>query len=227
MIDIHSHILPLVDDGSTSLNSSIQMLKELAEAGVTDLIVTPHYRGKFNLAKEEIRAKFLEFQQTVREIPVNLYLGREIYVEDGMLKRVFEGEFLTLNNTKYILLEFDYYIRYDIVEAVYMARNKGLIPIVAHIERYEYLTIDDAFEIKSLGGLIQVNASSLHKRCNKLYYKRVKELIKEDLVDFVASDCHEFRKNYINYAFKKVQKRFGKEKAQNLFYNNALSIIKD
>lgn len=227
MIDIHSHILPLVDDGSTSLNSSIEMLKSIVDAGVTDAILTPHYRGKFNTSKEEIRARFLEFQQAVRDIPVNLYLGREIYVEDGILNRVFEGEFLTLNDSKYVLLEFDYYDRYDVVEAVYMTKNKGLIPIVAHIERYEYLTIDDAYEIKGLGGLIQINASSLDKKCSKVYYKRVKELIKEDLVDFVASDCHEFRKNCLKYAHKKIEKKFGKTKAQDLFYNNALKIIKD
>lgn len=228
MIDIHTHILPAVDDGSKSIESSLAMLKDLSASGVTDAILTPHYRGKYVADKETIIKEFAKFKEIAKDIDINLYLGREIYCNRESLNLLTEGKLLTLNGTKYVLLEFHYYNRSDIVEAVYTAKTRGFIPIVAHIERYEYLdfkNLDDIFEIKSLGGLIQVNASSLSKKGDKTYNKRVKRLLKFDLVDFIASDCHDFRPIVIGEVRKTVEKRYGKERAIKLFDTNALPII--
>lgn len=228
MIDIHAHILPAVDDGSKSVENSIQMLKDLSANGVSDVILTPHYRGKYNTKKEELIEEFEKFKEIAKDIDINLYLGREIYCDRESLNLLSEGKLLTLNGTKYVLLEFHYYNRSDIVEAVYTAIARGFIPIVAHIERYEYLdfkNLDDIFEIKSLGGLIQINASSLMKKADRSYLKRVKRLLKFDLVDFIASDCHDFRPIRIGEVRKLVEKRYGKERARKLFDTNALPII--
>ena len=228
MIDIHTHILPLVDDGSKSIENSLRMLNELSANGVTHAFLTPHYRGKYVANKEVLKTEFEKFKSTAKDIPINLYLGREIYCDRESLNLLSEGKLLTLNGTKYALLEFHYYNRADIVDAVYTAKTRGFIPIVAHIERYEYLDfkdLDDVFEIKSLGGLIQVNASSLVKKADKTYFKRVKRLLRFDLVDFVASDCHDFRPIRIGEARKFIEKRYGKDRAVKLFDTNALPII--
>lgn len=225
MIDIHTHILPAVDDGSKSIENSIKMLNDLKENGVTDVILTPHYRGKYLCAKEELITEFNKIKALAKDIPINLYLGQEIYVEKGTFNLLSSGELLTLNNTKYVLLEFHYFNPSDIVEAVYVAKARGFIPIVAHIERYEYLHFDDVFEIKSLGGLIQINASSLLNKENKTYLKRVKKLLKNNLVDFIASDCHDFRPIRIGEARKIVTKKYGEEFANKVFDTNALDII--
>ena len=225
MIDIHTHILPAIDDGSKSIENSIKMLNDLYADGVTDAILTPHYRGKYDCSKEDLIKRFTEFKSLVKDVPINLYLGQEIYVDREALNLLAAGELLTLNNSKYVLLEFHYFEKADIVEAVYVAKVRGFIPIVAHVERYEYLDFDDVFEIKSLGGLIQVNATSLVNKENKAYFKRVKKLLKYDLVDFIASDCHDFRPIRIGEVRKIVERKYGKELSKRVFVTNALKII--
>ncbi len=225
MIDIHTHILPCVDDGSKSFESSVQLLKGVIECGVTDVILTPHYRKKFIATKDEILSAFEDFKSKVSDLPINIYIGREILVTKTSLDLLEQGKLLTLNGTKYVLLEFDYYNYTDIVEMVYVVKRRGFIPIVAHIERYEYLKFDDVIEIKNLGGLVQINASSVIKKVDKTYYKRVMKLLKNKLVDFVASDCHEFRTNRFLEARKLVEKKFGKDTAELLFNLNAKKII--
>ena len=228
MIDIHTHILPFVDDGSKSTENSLKMLCDLSDNGVTDVIITPHYRGSFVASKSILLEEFEKIKELAKEIPLNLYLGQEIYCNRQAMNLLTEGELLTLNGTKYVLLEFHYHNPTDIVEAVYVAKTRGFIPIVAHVERYEYLDFKDLYEfyeIKNLGGLIQINASSLLKKSNPAYFKRVTKLLKLGLVDFIASDCHDFRPIRIGEVRKLVEKKYGKQTATKLFDTNALPII--
>lgn len=225
MIDVHTHILPAVDDGSKSVENSIKMVKDLYANGVTDAILTPHYRGRHVCTKEDLLKSFDEFKSLVKDVPINLYLGQEIYFDRNALNLLTSGELLTLNGSKYVLLEFNYFEKSDIVEAVYVAKVRGFVPIVAHVERYEYLNFNDVYEIKSLGGLIQINATSLVNKENKAYLKRVKKLLKHDLVDFIASDCHDFRPIRIGEVRKIVEKKYGVDIAKKVFDTNALDII--
>ncbi len=228
MIDIHTHILPFVDDGSSSIENSLKMLKDLSANGVTDVILTPHYRGKFVTEKDVLAEKFDELKKIAKDIPMNMYLGQEIFCNRESMNMLSEGKLLTLNGTKYVLLEFHYYNSSDIVEFVYVAKTRGFIPIVAHVERYEFLdfkNLEELYEIKELGGLIQVNASSFIKKSDRTYYKRVKKLLRLGIVDFIASDCHDFRPIRIGEVRKFVERRYGKKIAEKVFDANALPII--
>lgn len=227
MTDIHSHVLPCVDDGSESNEDSVAILKEEAAQGVKNVILTPHYRPPFLKEKSELKERFESFKKFVKEqgVDVNLYLGQEIYVREKTVSLLNEGKLLTLNDTKYVLAEFSTSHRSDVTEAVYGLTINGYIPIVAHIERYSYLGVSDAEEIKSLGGLIQVNAASVMGKPRGEYRKRVKKLIKAGLVDFVASDVHFVRKNYMRDAYRYVEKKFGESQAEKLFFTNAEKII--
>ncbi len=226
MIDIHTHLLPLVDDGSVSVENSLQMLKTLYESGVKHVILTPHYRGKYVASKKNLMEKFSEFKNLAQDIPVELYLGQEIFTDKKALDELTRGELLTLNESKYVLLEFDFYNKCDIVESVYVAKIRGFIPIVAHPERYTYLTIDDLVEIKEIGGLVQINADSITKNANKLVKKRAKIMLKNNVVDFIASDSHDFRPIVIQEAKSIIEKKYGKQMAEKLFETNAIKIIK-
>ena len=227
MIDIHAHILPFVDDGSSSLEESLDMVRSAHESGVTDIICTPHLRNQFNKTPSELKVAFEEFKRAVKnaEIPVNLYLGQEIYLGYGYKKLFNENKIVTLNDTKYVLAEFNYFERRDIAETVYDLTTFGFKPIVAHVERYRYLSLEDIYEIKQVGGLIQVNADSIVGEGKKAHLRLVKKLFKHGLVDFVASDIHAERPFDMKSAYNYIVKKFGTEVAEVVFKLNAQEII--
>ena len=228
IIDIHSHFLPFVDDGSDSIESSITVLKQACDQGVTDIILTPHYRGEYKEDGQSLLQKFNAFKETVKDnnFNVNLYLGREIYITKDYKKEIEQCAYHTLNESKYVLIEFDFCDEQDIVNVVYELKIKGYIPIVAHLERYFYANIDTAYQIKQTGGLIQINAQSIVQPEWYEQKRLVKQLFKENLVDFVCSDMHVDRQCLMEKAYKKVVKKHGKEIANVVFCDNALDLIK-
>ena len=197
MIDIHAHILPAADDGSKDLSQSLEMLFEEERQGVTDIVLTPHYRADYLTDKDELTAKFEELKKAAAEngVKSRLYLGQEIFVFDGIVDLLKQGKVLPINGTNYVLIEFSAVKYADIPETVYTLSTKGYLPIVAHLERYAYADLDVAREVKETGGLIQVNAGSFCGKLKRLYKRKVRELIKDGLVDFVASDVHYSRKS--------------------------------
>ena len=227
MVDIHTHILPLVDDGSASFETSLAMLKSEIEQGVTDIILTPHYRKDYKLSPEKLREEFLAFCEKVKQngIDINLYLGQEIMIDKKFKSLFVENMVLPIGQTKFVLIEFSERVPFDISEAVYVLSLIGYTPIIAHIERYKYADMDMVREIKDLGGLIQVNADSLVGKGKFKYARKVKNLISEGLVDFVASDIHAFRKNTLKKCANYVSKKFGQEVYEKLFINSAQVLI--
>lgn len=234
MIDIHTHIIPNVDDGSKSLEASIKLLEQEIEYGVTDIICTPHYRRHmFETDVDTVNLSFFNLLEEVNKkaLNVNLFLGQEIYCRniegfEKTLNYLDEKRVLTFGNSKYILLEFSYTRDIDISEVIYMAKKRGYFPIVAHIERYEYIdSIDKVEEIIGAGAMIQVNASSVIGKDGGKRKKFVNKLIASNLIDFVASDIHESRKNYLKAAFEYVNKKHSKEIANKIFNNNAKQLL--
>lgn len=227
MVDIHAHVLPNVDDGSANENFSFDMLFEASRQGITDVILTPHFRREYQKTHAELIAAFDHFcaQKEQLGLDVNLYLGQEAFISSQFKKDIKDGKIFTLCGTQYLLVEFDFDVDHDVAEIVYDLVNLGFKPIVAHIERYSYADISVAREIKAVGGYIQVNAQSVTARFGKLK-KKVKELFKEGLVDFVASDIHQGRENQMKKAYGKVAKRYGRATADAVFNLNAQKIIK-
>lgn len=227
MIDIHAHILPEVDDGSKCFSQSVDMLSASAAMGVTDVILTPHYRKEYKLDKQLIVDAFNQFELSVKKegVPIRLYLGQEIYVNSEMKSLISQQKLLTINNTNFVLVEFDFENKKDICETVYELVSLGYKPIVAHIERYFYADIDVAFEIKELGGFIQINAPSVVQKQSRKVLKFVKQLLKNDLVDFVASDVHYMRENCMKKAYELIKKKYGEQMAERIFVLNAKQLI--
>ena len=170
MIDVHTHVIQNVDDGSNSLEASIKLIKQEIEFGVTDLICTPHYRRHmFETSVEDVNLSFFDLVEEVKKqnLNINLYLGQEIYCRnlegfEKTLSYLDEKKVLTFQNTNYILLEFSYTRDIDISEIVYIANRRGYLPIIAHIERYQYIdSIEKVEELIEAGAKIQINASSI------------------------------------------------------------------
>lgn len=210
MIDIHTHIIPCVDDGSPNLETSITMIKHEIEIGVDEIYCTPHHIHKrYEKSVEEIKEKFELLKQEVEKqnLPVKLYLGQEIcytHREDilGMLK---SGKLLTLNNTKRVLLEFSFTREpEDLLDIIYNFGVNGYEVIIAHVERYEWITYQKVEDLKAEGALIQINSNSYLGLTTWKEKRFTKKLLKNGLVDFVASDTHSFRPSTLDKSFKKI-----------------------
>ncbi len=224
MTDVHSHILPYVDDGSSSLEDSLSLVETLALQGVDKIFLTPHYKkGRFSPDVNEVKLQFEKFSNAVEErgLNVKLYLGEEVFCDDEIYDLIKNKQVLSLNNTNYMLIEFDYFNYCDISDYVYNLKTMGIIPIIAHIERYSYLDVGTLLEAKRSGALIQVNASSVTGESGKKVQKKVLATIKSGLVDFIATDIHYKRKASLQDAYKVIQKKFGTEVADNLLENNS------
>ena len=211
MFDIHTHIIPYVDDGSSSLEESINMIKHEIDIGVTDIICTPHHIfHRYEATVEVIKERFAFLKEEVEKLnlPIKLYLGQEIcytHREDilGMLKA---GKLLTLNNTNRVLLEFSFTREpEDILDVIYNFNINGYEVIIAHVERYEWMTFDKVVALRNEGALIQINSNSYLGFTTWKEKRFVKKLLKHNLVDFVASDTHSFRPSTLDKSYKKIK----------------------
>ena len=230
MIDIHTHILPFIDDGSDSVEKSIEMLKNQKLLGVTDVFLTPHFRtGEYEYNKQTVVDKYNDFLQKLEGVEglPNLYLGQESFCDEGIYARLENKDVVCLGDSKTVLLEFNYKTDTDIADYVYNCSVLGYFPIVAHIERYRYIDKYMIIEIKQNGGLIQVNASAVVGRMGKQVQHFVLKLIKEGLVDFIASDLHQDTENYLKDAYEFIKKKFKSKVADALFIENAKKYILD
>ncbi len=230
IFDIHSHIIPNVDDGSSSLDESINMIKNAISAGCVKIMLTPHYRDvKFETPVKRIKYVYDILNEKIEKdnLDIDLLLGQEIYIKnlDSFKNYLEEGKIISLNNTNYYLLEFNYNSEIDIGEVVYNASLLDKKIIIAHVERYNYINKDRIYDVIKQGALIQVNASSIVGRYGKKIKRKVLNYIKDGLVSFIASDCHENRDYDLSEAYDIVYKKFGYEITNYLFYQNANDLL--
>ena len=211
MIDIHTHVIPCVDDGSPSLATSIDMIKHEISIGVTDIICTPHHiYHRYEKTVEEIKKQFelLKSEVENQNLPVKLYLGQEICYthREDIIKMLKEGKLLTLNNTNRILLEFSFTREpEDVLDVIYNFSVNGYEVIIAHVERYEWMTLDKVKDLRKEGALIQINSNSYLGLTTWKEKRFTKKLLKLGLVDYVASDTHSFRPSTLDKSFKKIK----------------------
>ncbi len=227
MTDIHCHLLPSVDDGGYNLRQSLEKLKAMSLSGVSKVILTPHgFDGERKNTPEFLTERFNAFTAQVKNagIDIKLYLGEEIAFDKSFYRQ--KDGFLTLAESKALLVEFPTVLNYDIADDVYNLAAMGFKPIVAHVERYG-VAFNGAYleEIKSAGGFTQINADTVLKRRGESAYKKCVKFIKSGLIDFIASDTHKFRTPSLKDAELVVVKKCGEEAAADLFYRNAEKII--
>ncbi len=212
MFDMHTHILPEVDDGAKTLDVALDMLKQQHKQGVTKIVLTPHVQNKVQKkSSSEYLERFNQFNEIAKKAypSIKLFLGAEVMYDQfkhpDYDKFIFRGF-----NKKYLLIEFSVEMETPIVEVLYNLVSKGYTPIVAHIERYAYLSLDDVRQIRKDGSLIQVNSGGILGTDGKVFKRLAHLYLKENLVDFIASDCHnaQFRGPNLVKALKKVPSTF-------------------
>ena len=211
MIDIHTHIIPFVDDGSSSLEESIKMIKHEIDIGVDTIICTPHHIYKrYEASVDEIMKHYnLLLEEVEKEnLPVKLLLGQEICYthREDQIKMLKEGKLLTMNNTNRVLLEFSFTREpEDLLEVIYNFSVNGYQTIIAHVERYEWMTFDKVIALRNEGASIQINSNSYLGLTTWKEKRFTRKLIKHDLVDFVASDTHSFRPSTLDKAYNTIK----------------------
>lgn len=225
MIDIHSHLLPAIDDGSSSFEESITMLNNAYEDGIRDIIITPHYDkyGFFHSEKDN-NLSLLEELKEKANVDINLYLGNEIFINEDILDDLKDGKIATLANSKYILVEFPFTYYEDYYDGIlYDLKEVGYKLIIAHPERYAYVKEDEDFCLRWLdeGYLLQCNGSSLRHHKDTIEY-----LLDKRWVSFIASDGHNLKRPVkLKDAYNTVLAKYGKEYADDLFIFNAKNIL--
>jgi tyrosine-protein phosphatase YwqE len=196
-VDIHSHLLPGIDDGSQSLKESLLLIKELHLLGYSKLITTPHIISDYYPNNREIIKEKLHIVQKalkLEDIDILLEASAEYYVDMHFLNLIEDENLLTFKE-HYVLFETDYMSKPMILkEVIRSLLYKGYIPVLAHPERYAYLhnNMEAYKELKALGVLFQINAKSLYNKSTPSS-KIALKLIKLGLVDFVGSDTHRMR----------------------------------
>ena len=200
MVDIHSHIINEIDDGSRSIEMTINMLKKAEESGTTDIIATPHFmRGRFEVEYKEVIQKTEELKKIVKEnnIDINIYVGQEVYYSKNLLEYYNDKIIGTINNTKYMLIELPM-LGFDIdevINTIYELQIRGIVPIIAHPERYKTF-IKKPSMINALineGMLFQMNAGSIAGDFGKDVKKTATKYLEHNIYSVIGSDAHRDR----------------------------------
>jgi protein-tyrosine phosphatase len=233
LIDIHSHILPDVDDGAKEIEDSLRMAEMAYRSGVRVIIATTHkLPGAYDATKKELDKKLKEIKDLMieRGIGVQVLGGRECYLGPELLDYL-EGEKrseIVINGTSYILVEFPFQQipRYadDLLSKL---QFNGLTPIIAHPERYNEVARDPNLleEHIGKGRLFQVNAGSLLGRYGRKVERVAEVLVTHRFAHFVASDMHSPRSAMLGWAAEKLERLVGEREALKLLHDNPLSVI--
>lgn len=214
MIDIHSHILPFLDDGSKSLDMSKDMLNIAYNEGIKTIIATPHYYP--NIYEPDIK----DIEKSVEEINnisnslnlnIKILKGQEVFLTRDLLDKYKEGNLLTLNDTKYMLIELPFDIlKPYVLDIIYELRIRNIVPIIAHPERYSYIIKKPSIinDFIDEGCLFQINSHSIIGHFGKDIKNTAIKLIKNNICHFIASDAHsnEIRIPTLKKSFDIIQK---------------------
>lgn len=235
MIDIHSHLIYGVDDGSENIETSIEILKKYCENGVTDIVLTPHYIVDTNYVSNKLdnlkKLNVLKKETEDLGLDINLYLGNEIYIDRDIIKYIKENKMCTLNNTEYILVELPISgIYQDYQDIIYNLINIGFKVVLAHPERY--ITFQNDYskiqEMVDLGVILQCNVDSILGRYGNKAKKTIKWILKNKLCTFVGTDIHSKKEDYsfIKKSKEKFLKYLTEEEVNDIFNENAKKILR-
>jgi tyrosine-protein phosphatase YwqE len=224
-IDVHSHLLPGIDDGVKTLKESIEIIKKFKFLGYKKLITTPHiFSDLYPNTKEIIQEKLLVVQEQLKQedITITLEASAEYYLDMNFLRAIEDDELIPFMNN-YILFEIPCNSKPIILDvAIENIIRKGYIPVLAHPERYHYLyskNLEEYKKLKRSGVLFQINLKSLHS-LSKNIKKTALQLIKAGVVDFIGSDAHRMKDMLILEKVLKTKEYQTIIKNNNILNNN-------
>lgn len=219
MKDLHTHILPGIDDGSRNINESREIIRTLYKNGVTDIVLTPHY------ITDEYTSSYdnnLNLVKDLQNNKINLYLANEIYLDNNIFNYLESNLIKPLFN-KYLLIELPLVFNEELNDIIDELLYRNYKLIIVHPERYDYVINDIHFLDKYLnkGILLQGNYTTLFNKYGKDSKKTLIKLIKNNSISFLSSDIH---KNNIDISESKLRRKLffitNKTNINNMLINN-------
>ena len=234
MVDIHAHILPGFDDGPTSIEESLNMLRLAEQDGIGKVIATPHSAflvGK-SYGKEQIEAAVSDLQEASNKLGIGVEVipGIEAHLTAEIEQDIAQGRAFTLAGSRYLLLElpfFSYPLNTEQVVAI--LRVQGVIPILAHPERFEYFQREpnSLRRLIELGALVQLTADSLAGGFGPRSQVASQVMLEHGWVHFLASDAHDdiHRTPKLSEARTLAAETIGEEAARALVIDHPEAIL--
>ena len=230
MVDIHSHILPGLDDGAQTLEQSVEMLKMAVDAGTTDIVATPHANSEYSFQPELIAQKLAELTAAAGD-SIRIYTGCDFHLQYENIQDALEHPTkYTINHRNYLLVEFsDLMIFNTTGDIFYQLRNAGMIPVITHPERNWLLQkrFGEIAEWVAEGACLQITGQSFLGRFGRQSKEYAEKLLKAGLVHFVASDAHGTRDRTpaLREAYDYIAGKYGRGRAEQLFVSNPRAAV--
>lgn len=236
IIDIHSHIIPGVDDGACDIEMAIEMARIYLENGTKKVIATPHYVKKSSMnntySKNVAQLNILRDELEKENLNLEIYLGNEIYIYEDILVDLEDEKITTMNKGKYILIELPIFdIPVFTNELFENLQKHGYIPVIAHPER-NHKIIDDPnllFKLINNGCLVQLNIPSLEGKYGKEIKHVAEKLCKNKMVHFIGTDTHSSirRTPNVSRGLEELEKLIGEEEFTKITQINPLKLLAD
>lgn len=228
MIDIHTHILPGIDDGSQSVEETLEILNIMEKTGVKKVVATPHYYYDMWTIDEFLENRQVAYEKIIDKKPENIdiVLGVEVLLEYNLHKEDLRK--LAIEGTDYILIEMPYrkWDPWVFDELFKISAKHGLNIIIAHIDRYvDIVKKEDIHTLMKMNLNFQVNVDFLGGIFRK---SDSMQFIKDGVADFIGSDCHNMttRPPCFAKAFEKIKSKAGK-KFTEIFMENAEKMLQN
>ena len=230
VIDIHSHVVWGVDDGSPTLKISLQMLRDAADTGTTDIVATPHSNSEFEYVPQIIDERIRQLNEQIGE-RVKVHRGCDLHLSfDNVVMAIEDPKKFAINGRRYVLVEFsDLHITGSLDQVLDRLLSNDLVPIITHPERNPILQRDTKKINRwmDLGCLVQVTALSVLGGFGKTAHAAAHHLLSQGFVHVIASDAHDpvHRHARLDEAKLAVAAKYGDATADLLFETNPGNIL--
>lgn len=226
MIDLHTHILPGIDDGAKDIEEARNMTENLFLQGVTTAVCTPHFNPA-RMSLDTFLSKRKGAYELLSETRIKLIEASETYLHDYLF-HYNDLSSLCIGNTNYMLLELPFDKKWPpsiLIDIEKLRYYYDVIPIIAHVERYQQIikSPKTLIKLRDMGCLIQINTATI---TNKKYRQLILNYLRNDYVDVIGSDCHNMisRPPLMIEAKEEIIRRFGMNKWNRLIENSKVVI---
>ena len=243
ILDIHSHILPGIDDGSKNMEMTLEMLRNAEKEGTKEIVATPHYLLEYGESViKEVKVLVEEVNSLINKegIDVKVYSGQEVYFNENIIVDYIEGNIGTINNSRYMLIEFPMHrFNKNEFDIIYELQIRDIVPIIAHPERYRLFRDEPSLINNFIDKeyLFQMNSGSIEGKFGESVKKTANLFLENNIYNFIGSDAHNIEnrntglKKAINILNEnsndkgKIQEHIFQESSKKLLKNEFIEFI--